>query len=504
MRQRSNLSYVFAAVSVGVACNAVLGLEKLEEQPPGGNGAEAGMGDTGGTSTGGRGGSSGSAQGGRGGSSGSGGASSGTAGEGGAGMGGGGDCEPDDVAPCSTADPSLLGNCRDGEVVCQEDGTWGDCSVTPEDADSCDEAGDDADCDGTENGMCPCIENDTRDCGPDTEEGICQRGTQTCVNEAWGDCEGAVFPEERDCLSAADNDCDGEVDNTRDDECPCAVEGTHVCVEDAPLDWEGPMAIATVSATASSPSCTGTGYERQVVTKFGAIDGGSATCDCDCGTPAHSCGSPQMHRGGESCLQMQTVVGPIEYPNMSPGTCFNLAGSGGQNFYPFSNYTAGACTPNATVAITRARFTERVTGCETNAGSPAGCAAQSQCVPELVNPLEAFCIYRDGDHACPNGPYSARAQYFDTVDDTRSCSSCSCATSTGQCSGSVTFVRQPCPGQIAIDSMPYGGCGAIDNQGFAYAANPSTATPMGSCQPAASSVQGAVSTTGPVTLCCKP
>src|SRR6185503_4066212 len=134
--------------------------------------------------------------------------------------------------------------------VCQADGTWGECSVTAQAADSCDVEGDDADCDGTPNGGCPCLSGDTRQCGPDTDDGICEFGTQTCENEVWGPCEDAVLPEARDCMSPLDNDCDGSVDNARDDVCPCAVDGAHVCLENAPTGWEGPMAMATAGGTA--------------------------------------------------------------------------------------------------------------------------------------------------------------------------------------------------------------------------------------------------------------
>jgi hypothetical protein len=258
-----------------------------------------------------------------------------------------------------------------------------------------------------------------------------------------GDCEGAVFPEARDCLSAADNDCDGMVDNARDEVCPCAVDGAHVCVEDAPTDWEGPMAMATAAATASSPSCTGTGYERQVLTKFGAINMGSATCGCECGSPAsQSCGQIDMQRGTVSCFVLTSTISAAEYSNMTPGSCFSVPG-GGENFYPYATYTGGACTPQPTSNIVDATFTERMTACETNSASPAGCAAQSQCVPELDNPLETFCIYRDGDNACPSGPYTERTLYYDTIDDGRSCTACTCGTATGSCTGTWTSCEPP-------------------------------------------------------------
>jgi hypothetical protein len=150
-----------------------------------------------------------------------------------------------------------------------------------------------------------------------------------------------------------------------------------------------------------------------------------------------------------------------------------------------------------------ARFTERMTACETT-GLPAGCAAEAQCLPELVNPLDTFCIYHDGEVDCPSGPYTERTVYYDTIDDSRTCGTCTCATSTGSCSGGVTFVRQPCPGQVAVESIPYGGCGSVDDGGLAIAATPSTPMPTGTCAPSSPAVQGSVTTTGARTVCCKP
>jgi hypothetical protein len=180
MQQHSKLSWLLAVVSSAVACNAIFGLEELEKAPPGG-GDDSGAGEgSGGTASGGRGGSAGSSRGGtpNGGSSGStsgtAGSTSGSAGESGGGMGGGGDgdCTEGDEARCDAIDPTTIGNCAAGTVTCQANGTWGPCSVTPASDDACDETGDDANCDGTPNGGCPCVTGEMRECGPNTEVGI--------------------------------------------------------------------------------------------------------------------------------------------------------------------------------------------------------------------------------------------------------------------------------------------------------------------------------------------
>lgn len=63
-------------------------------------------------------------------------------------------------------------------------------------------------------GVCGCTPGDTRNCGPETSDGICEIGTQTCgQNRQWDTCDGAVWPEQQETCNGLDDDCDGKVDN---------------------------------------------------------------------------------------------------------------------------------------------------------------------------------------------------------------------------------------------------------------------------------------------------
>jgi hypothetical protein len=68
----------------------------------------------------------------------------------------------------------------------------------------------------------------------------------------------------------------------------------------------------------------------------------------------------------------------------------------------------------------------------------------------------------------------------------------------------VDFVRQACPGSILSERIDYGDCGPVYDGGLALAAKPGTPTPTGSCMPSGGSVQGGTTTSGAVTVCCKP
>ncbi|MCX7944576.1 MAG: MopE-related protein [Deltaproteobacteria bacterium] len=103
---------------------------------------------------------------------------------------------------------SNVGICRTGLQTCK-DGIWGDCigAITPKD-ELCGD-GLDNNCNGSIDEGCACNIGETQSCG--TDEGECQKGTQTCENGQWGICAGSINPSVEICDNK-DNDCDGETD----------------------------------------------------------------------------------------------------------------------------------------------------------------------------------------------------------------------------------------------------------------------------------------------------
>jgi hypothetical protein len=155
-------------------------------------------------------------------------------------------CLPGAVETCD-GHPGLdgRGQCRAGTRTCvasegNVSSDWGACEGAqgPEEADSC-VPQDDGDCDGVANEGCDCVEGATQPCGPPNDNGVCQRGTQTCINGSFGTCEGALFGTARDCRSPADNDCDGRPDNTPDNICTCTIGSSEGCDQHA-QDGVGP------------------------------------------------------------------------------------------------------------------------------------------------------------------------------------------------------------------------------------------------------------------------
>jgi hypothetical protein len=119
------------------------------------------------------------------------------------------------------------GDCVKGKQTCAK-ATWGDCvgEVKPVAADTC-EMGNDANCNGSANNGCECIDGATQDCGNAT--GNCKKGSQTCKNGAWGACTGGVAPAAADKCSPAGDDanCNG----VPNEGCDCTAGATRGCAK---------------------------------------------------------------------------------------------------------------------------------------------------------------------------------------------------------------------------------------------------------------------------------
>ena len=109
-------------------------------------------------------------------------------------------------------------------------------------------------------GSCICEPGTVRDCGPTTNMGACEIGSQTCqgvgMDARWTTCVGAVMPDDEVC-NGADDDCDGSADEGFADiangcvngsnepgTTSCGVAGTRTCVD---CQWT-PVTIANETA----------------------------------------------------------------------------------------------------------------------------------------------------------------------------------------------------------------------------------------------------------------
>jgi hypothetical protein len=221
--------------------------------------------------------------------------------------------------------------------------------------------GNDADCDGTPNGGCDCIEGSAVPCGPGTDLGICQRGTSTCRNGAFGACQGAVFPTPRDCGSTLDNDCDGLPDNVIDATCACAVGSTQACGNHPGRDGNGSCRAGTQQCQPGAGNAT---------SRFGACSGSVGPAQRDsCTVQNDDADCDGTRNGGCQCIAgggNAPCSADANNSRCSPqGTCLPCQTSADCSLVSQSRSqcSAGRCVPaeaeEATVSLTRFAWNSR-------------------------------------------------------------------------------------------------------------------------------------------------
>jgi hypothetical protein len=297
------------------------------------------------------------------------------------------------------------------------------------------------------------------------------------------------------CNDGVDNDCNGRIDC--DD--PACTPGWTCTAAAVPSGWH----VVEYTETTRPPCSGGYGNASPVLD---GLNASPASCDCSCAiTVPGSCTSGTFTAKAGSGAALGCNLLSNTYAADS-GTC-----AGGPPYMPGvagsvqvlpAPYTAGTCSADAGVTKGAVGSNEgRVCGVAEATG--AGCASGGVCAPAASS--GAVCIAQSGDVTCPSG-YAHKYSVGAGIDDTRSCSGCSCKGTTGSCTGIklslFTDTKCGAAGEITLDVD--GGCNPVGGPATAtYHAYHYEADVTGeSCSANAATPNGGVSLLDPQTVCC--
>ena len=236
-----------------------------------------------------------------------------------------------------------------------------------------------------------------------------------------------------------------------------------------PVPFTGVPVIAYTAPGASSCGCTGcTVASPGVCSATAAISTGAACGTAIASPPAdNSCASGFTINlvAGDGIQAVQTATAP---------TCATPTQT--KVIPTFDGGAQQICTSNATGLCDFHRF------CAPSSGAPV-------------------CIARAGDQPCPAGFKVALAT---GATDTRDCTSCSCATTAGNCTGTLKLTTNNGCNQNVQTFKYDGGCvPGVVGSGWNHV-NLGPGTPSGTCGLAdAGAPVGSVAPTDPITVCCQ-
>ncbi len=130
---------------------------------------------------------------------------------------------------------------------------------------------------------------------------------------------------------------------------------------------------------------------------------------------------------------------------------------------------------------------------------PQNTCQDGLCLPDTT---AATCIYQSGEAQCRGEVYTARTVVYQSFDDDRRCTDCSC-TAEGGCNGLIEFTAT-CGGPRGT-TLPVGECAAIDGLGPTAAVRVlDSDAPLECVDEGGEPDGGGVSGTEPITTCCVP
>jgi len=286
---------------------------------------------------------------------------------------------------------------------------------------------------------------------------------------------------------------------------PATCGSGFACIPDVPAGWQGPIEV--YAGMAAPPACT-TRFAQSVGAND-VLQAPAATCGCSCGGSTITCNPPTMEFSDSATCT--ATGGSCATATLTPNVCRNvneLSHCAGAVTLDMSlvagTSVIGSCPPAPVRNVPQYTWGIQARGCvSTVAPAQVDCASGQICAPTPESGFaQKLCISHAGDVTCPGNGYGVKHLYYTSVDDTRTCSDCTCSTPTGgSCSFSVvgyTSSSASCTGN-AITYLAGTKCAGVQQPGdFKVTVTPTN----GSCMASTSSPTGTATPSGPVTVCC--
>ncbi len=298
-----------------------------------------------------------------------------------------------------------------------------------------------------------------------------------------------------DATQDESTDTDGGSEGGSTDTGLAACSAEETCTASAPAGWSGP-AVAFLGA-GEAPGCP-EGYSDLVVDAGLGLNAPAAQCSCSCGEATGWECSVDVTEAGNQCGDF---VSGADTFTISAQECESIS-TNDSAFIASSvqlDLTGANCNPSSSETVPPATWDTSVALCE---GNVAASCDEGPCLPNVDAPFGDVCIYTGGIEECPAGPYSEQTIAYNSVTDTRQCSTCECDDPTGFCSGPITYQTGCGPGLIGVyatDNPP--GCQNLggDPGGIFFNGDATV-----SCAAQGGDPTGSASPLGAVTVCCMP
>jgi hypothetical protein len=166
---------------------------------------------------------------------------------------------------------------------------------------------------------------------------------------------------------------------------------------------------------------------------------------------------------------------------------------------------AGACTPSmSTMTGPAASWKVRALACTTANLQRGGCKTGRVCLP--ADPGAEFernyCVWQDGEVDCPSATFTEKHTYYRELNDTRSCTACSCSGPNCNYNWQVFNASDTsCSAPLLQLSSP-NQCVEVNPSADKLRVGASI-TGDGKCAPSGGKSQGTVTADKPLTVCCE-